>query len=311
MKIEIIVIIILAVLLTTVSGLSIFMYVRIRKYRRRIKKVNDAIFKQNSGYDIDMDTENLKKIAEEGESVYNKETSAEDKAAENDEMVRKITHSIRMPMAIITGYGDLLQRGRYGSPEGLEYIDKICSNVHLLNEALASYLSKNKNQKEADEAERQLVDIVEVINHVENDTKELLNSIGIKLIINSARSNAFVTGNRIEFITMFYNLIENSIKYMMQGNRIYITTEDAGDCILVVYRDNGVGIKSDEAELITERGKRGEAAIQRGIEGNGMGMYMMASVVKKYGGSYEIKSSRNEGIAIYFRFVKEVPLRNI
>jgi signal transduction histidine kinase len=224
-----------------------------------------------------------------------------------------------MPLAIITGYGDLLERGSYRSEEEKEiYIDKICKNIHHLNHTFRMILDE---QPEEHQQEYQMVDLRSVVQEVADQVCEYVQSHMIRITVNGSREHIYIHGSEMELMRIFHNLIENSVKYMKHGDAIYITIEQVGQDAIVIYRDNGEGISSEEAEVVVEQGRQGSNVTNQNYhEGSGTGLYLVNEIVKKHSGSMEIRSSEGKGFAVYLTFptvamtekpVVEESLRNL
>ena len=49
---------------------------------------------------------------------------------------RMLSHNMRMPMSVITGYGELMKQGLLDSSEMAEVIESICENINYMNGVL-------------------------------------------------------------------------------------------------------------------------------------------------------------------------------
>jgi signal transduction histidine kinase len=56
------------------------------------------------------------------------------------------------------------------------------------------------------------------------------------------------------FGRVFYNLFENSIRYGGSLTEIRIFSEMRDECLILIYQDNGCGIRAEEKERIFEKG---------------------------------------------------------
>ena len=108
-------------------------------------------------------------------------------------------------------------------------------------------------------------------------------------------------GNRIIMMRAFYNLIENSIRYMNRAGNICITVEDTDEEILVIYRDDGEGMDESESQMITELSYQG---VNRKKSGHGIGMYLVRDAVEKNGGSLKVHTGKDKGMGVYMSFQK-------
>lgn len=211
---------------------------------------------------------------------------------------RQIAHGVRMPLAIISGYGDLLKKGDYKSEEEQKlYIDKICRNIDYLNQTFQIVI--DDNQKEA--GKREELDLIEVAESIVEYTDNLIRSHGVRLDLNTSCKQVLIWGNRIDIMKVFYNLIENSLKYMQYGDAIFITIEAVENRALIVYRDNGEGVTQQDAEQLTAFQYLGEQTEPKPevVKGTGMGMYLVKDVIQKHHGTLQVKGGVGTGFAMY------------
>lgn len=211
---------------------------------------------------------------------------------------RQIAHGVRMPLAIISGYGDLLKKGDYKSEEEQKlYIDKICRNIDYLNQTFQIVI--DDNQKEA--GKREELDLIEVAESIVEYTDNLIRSHGVRLDLNTSCEQVLIWGNRIDIMKVFYNLIENSLKYMQYGDAIFITIEAVENRALIVYRDNGEGVTQQDAEQLTAFQYMGEQTEPKPevVKGTGMGMYLVKDVIQKHHGTLQVKGGAGTGFAMY------------
>lgn len=213
---------------------------------------------------------------------------------------RLMAHNLRMPLAVITGYGELLLSGSISSrEEELDCIRKICTNIDYLN-TLSRVLLDSDQQESS--LEKENFDMLADVRRVADYVKTITQKAGIKVIVNSSRSEVLFFGNRIYLMRAFFNLIENSIRYMNRAGSIVITVEETDREVLVVYRDDGEGMRTEEAVHITELEYRGSNSKK---EGNGIGMYLIRQAVETEGGSLEVKTGEGAGMGVYMSFPKK------
>ena len=105
---------------------------------------------------------------------------------------------------------------------------------------------------------------------------------------------------------IFYNLVENSIKYSGKDKevRVFLYVRDAQAHFIV--DDDGEGIPPDDLKKIFDRFYRVDKARARATGGTGLGLSIVASAVRACGGSVEAMNRKSGGA----RFVVRFPLPN-
>lgn len=213
---------------------------------------------------------------------------------------RLMAHNFRMPMAIISGYGQLLKSGSFATrEEELDCISKICSNIDYLDTLSKVILDDGQ---ETLLREKEYFDVLSCIRETAGYVKMIAQKAGITISVNSSKREIPLYANRIAMMRAFFNIIENSIRYMNREGGIYITVEETKDEVLILYRDEGEGMDADEAVHITELNFQGSN--HGSNSGHGMGMYLVREAVEGNGGKLEIKTDKGMGMSIYMTFTK-------
>jgi signal transduction histidine kinase len=95
---------------------------------------------------------------------------------------------------------------------------------------------------------------------------------------------------------VFFNLFANAIKYGWQSKhefRIDVVPYQLQGVCGVCVRDWGIGIDSDEAELIFDLGVRGKSANRYDPYGHGYGLAICREIMQVHGGGITLTSLRN------------------
>lgn len=210
---------------------------------------------------------------------------------------RMMAHNLRMPLAIISGYGELLLNGSFSNrEEELDCIRKICNNIEYLD-TLTKVLLDDESDDTLERME--CFDVLECVNRVAEYVQTIARKAGIGIAVNSSRTKVMFYGNRISLMRGFFNLVENSIRYMNRKGNITITVEETDKEVLIVYRDDGEGMDPEEAAHITELNFQGS---NRKKSGHGMGMYLLRQMVDQHGGTLTVKTIQGHGMGIYMSF---------
>ena len=101
------------------------------------------------------------------------------------------------------------------------------------------------------------------------------------------------------------NLLENAIKYTIDGGKIEINVKRESDNLIISIADNGIGIPKDQIKNIFAKFFRARNAIKQETDGSGLGLYIAKSIVEKNGGTLYFESIEGKGSTFYFT----VPLR--
>ncbi|MDO8575974.1 MAG: HAMP domain-containing sensor histidine kinase [bacterium] len=99
---------------------------------------------------------------------------------------------------------------------------------------------------------------------------------------------------------VFQNLLENAVKYSKPGGEVTITVSRTDKAVQFKVKDTGIGIPKDQQAQIFSRFFRARNAQMSDPNGNGLGLYIVRSIVEMHGGTLRFESGEDEGTAFYF-----------
>jgi signal transduction histidine kinase len=109
-----------------------------------------------------------------------------------------------------------------------------------------------------------------------------------------------IVGNEETLYIVFKNLVENAIKFTFNGTvRVEVSVKSG--LIVVQVSDEGIGIPEHARPNLFKRFYRTQTAVERGIAGTGLGLYMVKEGVEKHNGTIEVKSSEAKGTTFTVR----------
>ena len=91
------------------------------------------------------------------------------------------------------------------------------------------------------------------------------------------------------------NLVDNAVKYSVDGGLVLVQLRDATASISIDVVDHGLGIPSAEQDRIFEKFYRLDAEMTRGVGGSGLGLYISREIVTQLGGTLTVQSQPGRG----------------
>jgi signal transduction histidine kinase len=104
-----------------------------------------------------------------------------------------------------------------------------------------------------------------------------------------------IQGDRDKIMLALHNLIGNALKYTPSGGAVTIRVVADARSLTVDVMDTGIGIASEECELIFERFYRAKDKRLTDITGTGLGLTLAREVVRLHGGDITVKSQVDQG----------------
>lgn len=100
------------------------------------------------------------------------------------------------------------------------------------------------------------------------------------------------------------NLIENALKYSPNNTKVFITSEDKDNEVIIQVRDEGIGISEQDIPYIFDRYFRSKSAKTTSTKSSGLGLYLAQAFTKLHKGKIEVSSQEGVGSVFTFRLPK-------
>ncbi|MFL5925925.1 MAG: ATP-binding protein [Gaiellaceae bacterium] len=108
-----------------------------------------------------------------------------------------------------------------------------------------------------------------------------------------------IRGDAERLRQVFGNLIENAVKYSPVGEPVEVRVSQSDGTVLVVVRDHGPGIRTNDQRLIFEKFGRVAGAVSK--PGTGLGLYIARSIAETHGGTIAVTSTPGHGATFTVR----------
>jgi CheY-like chemotaxis protein/anti-sigma regulatory factor (Ser/Thr protein kinase) len=164
--------------------------------------------------------------------------------------------------------------------------------AHLIDDLLdVTRIARGKIEihHAAIDVHRLLHDAVQI---VQNDLLEKLIELAIEL--NAADHHVWADSVRIQQV--FWNLLNNAVKFTPKGGRITIRSFNEGERFVFEISDSGIGIEPERQSQIFEAFHQGERSITRQFGGLGLGLTISKTLLDLHGGTITVESKgKNNG----------------
>lgn len=227
--------------------------------------------------------------------------SLEEQEERKKEFTSNVVHELRTPLTYIGGYTHALREKIYSSPEEAEsYLQTIEKETDRLNKLINDLADLNHLQQDLYTIDLQPIAIAQLLY----DTVELF-SIHIsekKLQLHlHIEEDLILIGDPKRIQQVFYNTIDNAIKYSEPNGIVTIAMKPEGKFIEYRITNSGTTIESNDLERIGERFFRTDKARNRTTGGTGLGLSIVKEIVRLHGGTFTITSHPETGTTVTMR----------
>lgn len=243
-------------------------------------------------------TNNLNNIADGMKSAVDRQVKSERMKIE---LVTNVSHDLKTPLTSIISYIDLLADEEM-SPAAKDYVTIISQKSDRLKTMVSDLFDLAKATSRSDVNAEEL-DAVILTQQVIGDMSDKIAQSGRDIRTDIQVHTAPVMAEGKKLYRVFQNLIDNALKYSMEGTRIYITLTSNGTDACVSVKNIAAEEMNFTPEEIVERFTRGDQS--RTTEGNGLGLSIAKSFTEACGGRFNVIIDGD-----MFTATVELPLKN-
>ncbi|MDC7294658.1 response regulator [Butyrivibrio sp. DSM 10294] len=229
-----------------------------------------------------------------------------------------ISHEIRTPINAVLGFDEMILR-QTNDPEVLQYATDIQNSGKTLLALINDILDFSKIEAGKLEIIPVEYETASVINDLVNMANVRANDKQLKFIVNVSENIPHILfGDEVRIRQCVINLITNAIKYTEKGSvTLDIDYEDVEtdnpdesdeDRILLKIKvsDTGIGIREEDIDKLSTAFERIDEKRNRTIEGTGLGINIVNSLLAMMDSSLNVQSEYGKGSVFSFEVVQSV-----
>jgi len=216
------------------------------------------------------------------------------------DFVAGVSHELRTPLAVIKSAAWSLTRGVVKDPEQIRrYSDLIGKEsdrlIEMIEQALEFAGARSGRQK----LELQPLSVNELIDNVLASSQPLLCDGGFQIEKEIAPDLPRVMADAPALSSALRNLIDNAMKYSGENRWIGVQAMGAGGGkkseVRITVSDRGFGIPPDDLKYIFEPFWRGGETSSAQIQGAGLGLNLVKTILNAHGGGVSVRSAPGRG----------------
>jgi len=220
-------------------------------------------------------------------------------------------HELKRPTTAITGYIDMVLELEDKISESAELnLAKARSECDLLNELNMFFLELLKTNTEREALSGNKIHVEDFFNEMMAHLPKELNAIErVKFTIPPASVNFQLNPNAFKIIIA--NVVENALLYSPSSTPVHVEMEQVEDkrhvdertILKIKVVDRGEGIPKESLKKIFHPFVR----FNEDINGSGLGLTLVRSLVELHGGNISVQSSANRGTTVFIALPEATP----
>ncbi len=286
-------------LLLVFSGILVFV---IYKLTSPAKDMKEAILSLSDGdKNARIKKQTIKEYKDIGDAVNVLLDRLESIDGSRDEFVSNVSHELKTPMTSMKVLADSLLATENAPIEMYkDFMQDIAEEIDRENEIIGDLLNLVRTDGERAVLNIETVDVNELMEVVLKRLKPIALKNNIEIIFESMRP-VTASIDRVKFISVLTNIIENAIKYNHPEGWVKITLNADHKFFYVDVSDSGIGIPEECKDQVFERFYRVDKARSRETGGTGLGLAITKNIVLLHKGTIKFYSKENEGTTFNIR----------
>jgi len=211
------------------------------------------------------------------------------------EFVGSISHDLKTPVSVISGYTELLQDELSGTlnPRQNDILLALAEQTRTVQRRIDQLLEISRMESGRLQLEMEQIDLRHFAAelHREFEPTARIRSITLESAVHETTPSCIIADPELLRIDIIGNLIGNALKFTPAGGMITVSVRPDGERVVFEVSDTGPGIPDDQVARIFDRYYQGRGA----TGGAGMGLAIAKAAVDNHGGRIDVHSRIGRG----------------
>ncbi|MGE7916432.1 sensor histidine kinase [Lysinibacillus xylanilyticus] len=200
-------------------------------------------------------------------------------------------HELRTPLAVLKTKVDVFKKKNTHSTEEYDALINVFEKqTQRLSELVFTLLDMTNMN---DGFENETICLKDILKDIVSEFSHIADGKDVKFNLDC--DDSVVYGNTDLLYRAFYNLVENSIKYNIDGGKVMIKVKSDRKQIIIEIKDTGIGIPDEEKKNIFEPFYRVDKSRSRELGGSGLGLSVVQNIITKHNGNIVVTDNENGG----------------
>lgn len=224
---------------------------------------------------------------------------------QHNAFLNAVTHELKTPIASIRLYLETLKKRDVTPEKQQEFYNIMLADSDRLLNTVEQVLEASIIREKKAVRNFSPIDLNDVLAESVERIKTRYNLDEPAIVFKRPDHDIAIFGDAAELQAVFTNLLDNAVKYANEDIKVLVSVKDLNETrVEVRVKDFGIGIPRAELRRIFRRFYRGNSPETYKRKGTGLGLYIVASVVKRHGGKIWAESKGDERGS---RFVVQLP----
>ena len=214
------------------------------------------------------------------------------------EEIRRFTadaaHELRTPLAAMRTEAEVALRSPRAPEQDGRVLENLLEEIERLTRLVSQLLFLCREDTGIGVGEFRPVRLDELVREVGDHMQVAAREKGVELRVDLSTPSP-IRGDADRLRQLFFNLLDNAIKYTPSGGTVVVRAESPNGQARVIVTDTGVGIPAEHLPRVFDRFYRVDPSRSPETDGTGLGLAICRSIAEAHGGHLEIDSDLGQG----------------
>jgi two-component system phosphate regulon sensor histidine kinase PhoR len=222
------------------------------------------------------------------------------------DFINNLTHELKTPIATIGLSSEMLKNEHILADKSRfnNYVNIITSESNRLKLQVERVLQLATLDSGHIQLKKEKINLHDLLEKTRTSCDLRLLELKGELTLDCIATHYSVWGDPVHLSNIFYNLIDNAIKYCQKAPKITITTKSDKKHVFVTVKDNGIGIAEEHQKHLFEKFYRVPTGNVHKVKGFGLGLYYVHTILLAHQGTITIKSNLIHGTEFTLKMIK-------
>lgn len=216
------------------------------------------------------------------------------------EFTANVSHELKTPLTSISGFAEIIRDGIAQPQDIPHFAGMICKESARLIALVNDILDLSKLDEKRNLGQIENVEVLPLLKGLIDDFS--LSAQKKDLTITLSGDDAQIKGFPQLLREMFFNLIDNAVKYTPDGGSIKLNVVKRDDIVRCVVSDTGIGIAQEHIPHVFERFYRVDKSHSRQTGGTGLGLAIVKHIAQIHKADLSLESTPQKGTTIAISF---------
>lgn len=214
--------------------------------------------------------------------------------------ISNISHDFRSPLTSIKGFAVAMIDGTVPPELYNKYLNTICLETDRLTKLTTGLIELGRFDNNNVHLQTEEFDLNRTIKQTVTTFEGVCRERQISINLTFEDKEFRVSADKGKIEQVFYNLIDNAIKFSHNASHINISVKSKGAKAIISVKDFGVGISKDNIKKIWERFYKIDSSRGKNKGGSGLGLSIVKEIIQAHGESIDVVSTENAGTEFIF-----------